>query len=321
MPDDHACHDEYTRQTRRNLRYLYQQGAWVEEGWNIFHAARQWRARFPDTAPPAVVVLSGTWNNPTEDAPASTVCSGGRDVDGTEFMQLAVAALRAYWPDCVVLVLQAPHHLAFSVEPGYTVCQLKPGHGITMLCPPDATPIATSASLGVIVLCAGRTASMRKFFGEAPDPVNAGGVREELDLMRYMAVVLQAGQRILQMGCNRAQFFTAFLQYVEEHVVDLSLDPDLCLGTTAARPSPTPVRMHREGLVCYSFTLDDLMDAWGDEKAEHPDHLVKYWLDSWPVALKGQWETRGLRLVPLVTGEPARKKMAMGSAKNSELLS
>jgi len=157
------------------------------------------------------VILSGTWNNPRDEC----VSGGGSDISGQEFLELAIAALIAMWPDCYVMVLQAHDHLPAPPSVGSCCYHLQAGHNITMLCPPDAYPIKSSQTKGLGVLFVGnRTRLLFPFISEEADPYNLGANRECVDIMAFLHSALMAGQRFLQLGCNRAQLMVAFKDYV-----------------------------------------------------------------------------------------------------------
>ena len=264
---------EYERQTRSNLRQLFELGAFVQEEWNLFNAGPLWRRHF--TSAPDIILLSGTWNNPTADGKLFET-AGGEDINGQEFLEHAVVALLATWPDATVMVLQAPHHLP---QGGMNSCcfWVKSSLGITMAFPPDALPIKDTIERGIGVMVTGsRLRRVYDFVGYEEDPCLPGTVRECMDLFAFLHAALHADQHVLQLGCNRAQLMVAFEQYLRGSPVPRAFP------SVPAPRMPPPQRMHWEADAWLIFTYEDLVAAWGG--CVPPENLVRYWLDSYPLA-------------------------------------
>lgn len=317
--DDEEAENEYARQARRHLRLLHRSGVFVAEGWNLFTSGKKWEAEFPGAAAPRLVLMSGTWNNPCQDNPEKILGGGGGDVLGQEFLRLGVAALRADFPDALVVTVQAAHHLEFWVELGSCSYPLKAGHGITMLCPPDAEKISQPQGLGAV--CAGRTRPLQPYVVDAPDPANSGGVHEELDIMGLVTAILREGGSVLQLGANRAQFMVAFLDnmraaWTEEEAKFAAVEEEVAAGP-APQASPPPVRVHweRQFGVLLSFTYRDLVSHWSGEE---PHHLVAYWCDSYPACLATWGGATPLGEFAGLQRQPAESEDAEAEAPDKE---
>jgi hypothetical protein len=315
--DDEEAENEYARQARRHLRLLHRAGVFVAEGWNLFASGHKWEEEFPGAAAPRLVLLSGTWNNPCEDDPQKIRGSGGGDVHGQEFLRLGVAALRADFPGALVVTVQAAHHLEFCAELGSCCYPLKAGHGVTMLCPPDAEKISQPQGLGAV--CAGRTRPLQPYVVDAPNPANPGGDHEELDVMGLLTAILRDGGSVLQLGANRAQFMVAFLDHLsaawtQEEAKFAAVEVD---ARPAPQAPPPPVRVHWESKlgVLLSFTYRDLITHWSREE---PHHLVAYWCDSYPASLATWGGARPLGEFAGLHRQPAESDDAGAAAPTTE---
>ncbi|CAE7922231.1 unnamed protein product [Symbiodinium sp. KB8] len=285
--DDSRALTPYEQQVRRNIKYLKQRGVTVQEGWNLFEAYETWKARFGLLPHPGVILLVGLWNHNVDEQGA---ISEGK-LSGRQFLGLAMEALKAQFPDATILAVNSIRHLNVTMGPmGYVGYSLKQGHGIDMLRYPHAVPSREPLGLGVVA--SGQTPGLHDFL--APG-LPESGAQYDFDIMAYLQAALSAGQRILQLGGNRFQFFVAFLKYLDEHSWKPGSHPSSLGETASATPLPTRVScvpFHQAGALAQAdcqeemvpsppFTFPELVEATGSASAD----TVLTWLDAIPSGL------------------------------------
>jgi len=287
--DDSPALTPYERQVRHNIKYLKQRGITVQEKWNLFEAYETWKARFGLLPHPGVILLVGLWNHDVDEQ--GTISEG--TLSGRQFLGLAMESLKAQFPDATILAVNSIRHLNVTMGPmGYVGYSLKAGHGIDMLRYPHAVPSREPLGLGVVA--SGQTSGLHDFLVPG---LPESGAQYAFDIMAYLQAALSAGQRILQLGANRFQFFVALLKYLDEHSWTPASQPSSLRETTSTSPRSLPTRVscvpfHQAGALAQAeckeelvpsppFTFPELVKATGSPSAD----TVLTWLDAIPSGL------------------------------------